>query len=137
MVLTLHHHRRELNVRLRTSCAAGLLLLSVACHPSRPVIDSGPRPDVGGSISGIVTASDGAALGARKVTAVNTATGARVEASTTVTGGYTMRVPPGTYTLELEVRPGETLAAAPEATEVDPGDLDAGRNFVVTVVARN
>lgn len=121
---------------LRISCAIAALLLSVACHPSRPVVDPGPRPDVGGSISGIVTASDGAALGARKVIAVNTATGVRVEASTTSTGGYTMRVPPGMYNLELEVRAGETLMTSPEATDVDPGDLDAGRNFVVTLARR-
>lgn len=124
-------------MRLRTSCAAGILLLSVACHPNRPVIDTGPKPDVGGSISGMVTGSDGTALGARKVTAIDMKSGARVEASTTSIGGYTMRVPPGTYRLELEVRPGEALAAVPDATEVDPGDLDAGRNFVVTVAARN
>ena len=85
----------------------------------------------------MVTGSDGAALGARKVTAINMKSGSREEASTTSIGGYTMRVPPGTYRLELEVRPGEALAAVPDATEVDPGDLDAGRNFVVTVVARN
>ncbi|MBI2188592.1 MAG: carboxypeptidase regulatory-like domain-containing protein [Acidobacteria bacterium] len=118
-------------MNLRTSCTAIAVLLSLACHPSRPVVDPGPRPDVGGSISGIVSASDGSPLGARKVVAVNTATGARVEASSTATGGYTMRVPPGTYRLEVETRPGETLAVTPDPTEVDPGDLDAGRNFVV------
>ena len=31
---------------------------------------------------------------------------------------------------------GEKLAAAPQPTQVDPGDLDAGRDFVVTVAAR-
>jgi polygalacturonase len=110
------------------------VLLSLGCHPSRPVLDAGPKPDVGGSISGTVTANDGAtALGARKVTAINTATGARFDVSTTTAGGYTVRVPRGTYRLEVELRSGETLAAQPEATEVDPGDLDAGRNFVVAV----
>jgi hypothetical protein len=113
---------------------ATALLLSLGCHPSRPVLDPGPKPDVGGSISGTVTANDGAtALGARKVSAINTATGARFDVSTTTTGGYTVRVPRGTYRLEVELRSGEALATQPDPTEVDAGDLDAGRNFVVAV----
>jgi hypothetical protein len=119
---------------IRLLVAFSALLLSLACHPNRPVLDPGPAADVGGSISGIVTANDGStALGARKVTAINTATGARFDVSTTTTGGYTVRVPKGTYRLEIELRSGEMLAAQPEATEVDAGDLDAGRNFVVAV----
>ena len=122
-------------MRSRTILAVGALLLSLAC--GRVVIDTGPRPDVGGSISGTVTTADGAvALGARKVTAVNMETGARFDVSTTTTGGYTVRVPPGTYRLELELRAGEALATEPGSTEIDPGDLDAGRNFVVAVAAR-
>jgi len=122
--------------RLRNSLPVVVLLLSLACSPGGPVIDTGPRPDVGGSISGIVTANDGAtALGARRVTAVNVETGARIDTSTTSTGGYTMRVPRGTYRLEVELRPGETLATQPGSTEVNGGDLDAGRNFVVSVAA--
>jgi carboxypeptidase family protein len=109
------------------------LLLSLGCHPGRPVLDTGPKPDVGGSISGIVTANGGTALGARKVTAINMDTGARFDVSTTTTGGYTVRVPKGRYRLEVELRAGETLATQPDATEVDAGDLDAGRNFVLAV----
>jgi len=113
---------------------ATALLLSLGCHPNRPVLDTGPKADVGGSISGTVTANGGAlALGARKVTAINMETGARFDVSTTTTGGYTVRVPKGMYRLEVELRGGETLATQPDATEVDAGDLDAGRNFVVAV----
>ena len=109
------------------------VLLSLGCHPSRPVLDPGPKADVGGSISGMVTANAGAALGARKVTAINTETGARFDVSTTTAGGYTVRVPKGIYRLEVELRSGEKVATQPEATEVDAGDLDAGRNFVLAV----
>lgn len=120
---------------VRALLVVGFLLLSAGCHPSRPVIDPGPRPDVGGTISGIV--ADGSMpLGGRTITAVNVGTGARFETSSTSTGGYTVRVPAGTYRLECELRAGEELAVAPEPTEVDPGDLDAGRNFVVTIAAR-
>lgn len=122
---------------MRRTLPAIALLLSLGCHPNRPVVDPGTRPDVEGTISGLVSASDESIpLGARKVTAVNIETGARIDASTTSNGGYTMRVPAGTYRLEMDLRAGETLVTAPDATEVDPGDLDAGRNFVVTVAAR-
>ena len=122
---------------IRLFVPVGAVLLSLACSPGGPVIDTGPRPDVGGSISGTVTANDGAtALGARRVTAVNVETGARIDTSTTSTGGYTMRVPRGTYRLEVELRAGETLASHPDTTEVNAGDLDAGRNFVVAVASR-
>jgi hypothetical protein len=122
---------------LRSCTAIVVLTLALGCHPNRPVADPGPRPDVSGTISGIVTANgQSAPLGGRRVTAVNVQTGARVDTSTTSTGGYTMRVPAGTYKLEMELRAGEKLVTAPDPTEVDPGDLDAGRNFVVTVAAK-
>jgi hypothetical protein len=112
----------------------GVLCVSLGCLPGGPVVDTGTEPNVGGSIAGRVTASDGAtALGARKVTAVNVSSGERHEVSTATNGGYTVRVPPGTYSLEVELRPGETLATRPDSTQVDVGDLDAGRDFVVAV----
>jgi hypothetical protein len=124
---------------MRWSLAAASVVLAgvLGCARAAPVIDTGPRPDVGGSISGTVTADDGAtALGALKVTAVSVESGARFDVSTATNGGYTVRVPAGTYRLELELRPGEALAAAPDSTQVDAGDLDAGRNFVVSVARR-
>lgn len=116
----------------RTALPAAAVLLSLACHPVRPVVDPSPRPAADGTISGTVSASAGAVpMSGRKVTAINAATGATVETSTTSTGAYTMRVPPGTYRLEMEVRAGEAIAAAPSPTEVEPGDLDAGRDFLL------
>jgi Carboxypeptidase regulatory-like domain len=119
----------------RAFITASALLLSAGCHPSRPVIDPGPKPNVQGTISGIV--GDGTSpLGGRRITAVNVETGARFDAASTSNGGYTVRVPPGTYRLDFELRAGEALATAPKPTEVEPGDLDAGRDFVVTVARR-
>jgi hypothetical protein len=121
---------------IRLCVSIGAMLLSLACSPGGPVLDTGPRPDVGGSISGTVTTDDGAtALGARRVSAVNVETGARIDTSTSDTGGYTMRVPRGTYRLEVELRAGEKLATQPETTEINAGDLDAGRNFVLAVAS--
>jgi hypothetical protein len=113
------------------------LLLSMVlagCGATGPAYDPGPRPDVGGAISGRVSASDGTtALSGRKVTAVNVATGTRYDVSTSSNGGYTVRVPVGMYRLEVELRSGEAITAQPEATiEIDRGDLDSGRDFVLT-----
>ena len=114
------------------------LLLSMVlagCGATGPAYDPGPRPDVGGSISGRVSANDGTtALSGRKVTAVNVATGRRYDVSTSTNGGYTVRVPVGMYRLEVELRGGETITTQPEATiDIDRGDLDAARDFVISV----
>ena len=105
------------------------------CGATGPAYDPGPRPDVGGSISGRVSASDGAtALSGRKVTATNVARGTRYDVSTSTNGGYTVRVPVGVYKIEVELREGESLTSQPEAQiDIDRGDLDSGRDFVITV----
>jgi hypothetical protein len=122
-------------MRFRSAIAAGLLAVTAACAPRGPVLDTGPKPvGVGGTIAGRVSAADGATpLTARKVTAIDTASGARFEASTASNGGYTIKVPAGTYRLEVETRSGETVRTQPGTTEVNVGDLDPDRNFVLTV----
>ena len=110
-----------------------LTLLTIAgCHPG-PVIDTGPKPAaVGGTIAGIVSTDGKAAVPGRKVTAVNTATGARFDVTTAINGGYTLKVPEGTYRLELELLPGETIAKHPGETRINRSDLDPQRDFVIS-----
>jgi hypothetical protein len=108
-------------------------LVSTSCHPG-PVIGSDPRPPaVGGTIAGIVSRDTNAAVAGRRVTAINTATGARFEATTGANGGYTIKVPEGTYRLEIDLQPGETLAKQPGETRVNSSDLDPRRDFVITI----
>jgi hypothetical protein len=121
---------------MKASILALAVLLSVTVACARPVVDTGARPPgVGGTIAGIVTASGATTpLSGRKVTAVNEATGSRYETSTADNGGYTLKVPSGTYRLDLELRQGESLEARPDTTtSVNVGDVDASRNFVVSV----
>ena len=118
---------------MRYFLATIALLAGVACHPGQPVI-GGDKLKVGGTISGIVSATGGSpALASRKVTAINTATNSKYEATTAANGGYTIQVPAGTYRIEVELRAGETLAKHPDDVRIHNGDLDAGRDFVVTV----
>jgi hypothetical protein len=90
-------------------------LLGVACHPG-PVIGSNPDGPAGGTIAGIVTMEGDSP----------------VEATTGANGGYTIKVPEGTYRLELEVRPGEKVAKQPDETRVNRSDLDPRRDFVIS-----
>jgi hypothetical protein len=107
--------------------------LSAACHPG-PVIDTTPQRSVGGTIAGIVTTADSTvAVPGRKVTVIEVSNGSKYEATTGVNGGYTIKVPEGTYRIEIELRGAETLAKRPEQTHINNGDLDPGRDFVITI----
>ena len=53
------------------------------------------------------------------------------DATTARDGGYTIKVPPGRYRLEVELRGGDQLAKQPEQTNVTAGDVDEELNFVV------
>ena len=122
-------------MRLGNFVAGILLIAAVGCAPHQAAIDTGPKPTgVGGTIAGIVSVADSnAALSGRRVTAINLASGARFEATTAENGGYTIKVPTGKYRLELALQPGEVLVKQPEETDINPSDLDASRNFLVSV----
>jgi hypothetical protein len=120
-------------MRFRGVLAVALVLLSVECAPRGPIVDTGEKPPaVGGTIAGAVLAGDGKTpLVSRKVAAIDTKSGMRFEASTATNGGYTIKVPPGTYRLEVETRPNEVVVTQPDPTEVNPSDIDADRDFVL------
>lgn len=107
------------------------LLASVGCHPG-PKIGGGPKQPVGGTIAGIVSTQANAPVADRKVTAVNTVTGMRYDATTGSNGGYTIQVPEGSYRLEVQLQPGETITKQPGETKINKSDLDSHRDFVIT-----
>ena len=108
------------------------LLAAAACHPGA-VIGKGPSAPVGGTIAGIVSTDSNIAVPTRKVTAINTVTGMRHDVTTGPNGGYTIKVPEGTYRLEVELRAGEKVAKQPDETRINRSDLDPRRDFVITV----
>jgi hypothetical protein len=114
--------------------AFATLVAIAGCAPRGPVVDTGARPEgVGGTIAGSVrTVAETTALSGRKVTATNQSTNARFETSTGTSGGYSLKVPTGTYRLDVELRTGETLDTRPDATDVGVGDIDSARDFVIT-----
>ena len=70
-------------------------------------------------------------LPGRNVHAVDTVTGQRYSAVTGVTGGFSIKVPPGKYRLELELREQETVVQQPGIIDINKSDLDTDLNIVV------
>ena len=113
---------------------SALLLLPglavTACHPG-PILT--PKMAVGGTIAGIVSTDTNAAVAGRKVSAIDVATGTRYDATTAANGGYTIKVPEGTYRLEVELRAGEAVVKQPAQTRVQKSDLDPRRDFTIAI----
>jgi hypothetical protein len=108
-----------------------IALLTAGCHPG-PVVSAGPEPAaVGGTIAGIVSTDTKAPVPNRKVIATEVKTGAKFEATTGPNGGYTIKVAQGTYRLDVELHPGETVLKHPGETRVNRSDLDPQRHFVL------
>ena len=116
--------------KLHVALAVALLALT-ACHPG-PVVGGSGNPPASGTIAGIVSTDGNAPVVGRKVTVIESSTGARFDATTGANGGYTIKVPPGTYRIEVELRGGERVAKAPDVTKVDKSDLDPHRDIVIT-----
>jgi hypothetical protein len=111
-----------------------LALVSTGCRTGIPVVDRGEKPPTqDGTIAGNVRTDSDAAVVTRVVRAVAVSTGQKFETTTNNAGTYTLKVPPGRYRLEVELRDGERLSKEPGETQVNASDLDPGRNFVITV----
>jgi len=107
------------------------LLMSPACRTGTPVVDPGPKPPTtDGTIAGKVTTTGKTAVVSRVVRAIG-ADGTRHEATTNNAGTYTIKLPPGRYRLEVELREGERVVEQPGETEVNRSDLDPNRDFVI------
>jgi hypothetical protein len=112
---------------------AAVLLSLFACRPGTPVIDMTPKPiQADGTISGIVRGPEGTtAIEGRTVEVVNVDTGDRQRVLTSNTGGFTFKVKPGRYRVELTLRQGETFVKKPGVINVNRSDVDANADFVI------
>ena len=116
--------------------AVAVTLLSLAgCHGG-PVIDLSPKPlEADGTISGIVRGPEGTSpIEGRSVEVINIDTGERERVTTNNTGGFTFKVKPGKYRVELTLLDGETLVKKPNVIQVNRSDVDAHADFIVGVV---
>jgi hypothetical protein len=84
-----------------------------------------------GTIAGNVRTTADDPLPGRHVQAIDTVTGQRYSTVTGVTGGFSIKVPPGKYRLELELREPETVVQQPGIIDINQSDLDADQNIIV------
>jgi hypothetical protein len=121
---------------MRHLCLIAAALAATACLSSRPVVDTGSKPPAqDGTIAGHVTTDGDAPVVTRKVRVVPVDGGTPYETTTNNAGSYSLKVRPGRYRLEVELRPGERVVKQPEDTEVNPSDLDPDRNFVISAAS--
>jgi carboxypeptidase family protein len=109
--------------------AAGLLSGS-GCHANATMVSISSAA-IGGTIAGVVTGPADATLGDRTVTIVNVETGQRYQTATGQKGGYSLRVPPGTYRLEVQLRPGERLSEMEPTILLNTGDREIHKDVTV------
>jgi hypothetical protein len=96
------------------------------CHPRTIVSTSSAA--VGGTIAGVVTGPADRTLADRTVTVVNIETGAQYQTATGQNGGYTLRVPPGRYRLEIQLRENERMAERDGTILVIGGQINVRKN---------
>jgi hypothetical protein len=113
--------------------AIAALLSLASCRPAVQAIDASPKPlQAEGTISGTVRGPAGTtALDGRMVEVVNIETGTRRRTATNDAGGFTFKLEPGRYRVELTLRDGETLVKHPGVIDVNRTDLDAHADFVL------
>jgi hypothetical protein len=112
------------------------LLLTGGCRRGAPVVDLGSNPpDARATLTGLVRGPVGTSpVVGREVQIVDTETGARHNAQTNDTGGFTIQLPAGRYRFELSLRDGETLLKRPGVADLGNGDSDSHVEFVLATV---
>jgi hypothetical protein len=85
-----------------------------------------------GTISGTVRGPQGAGVVAgRSVAVVDVVTGEGQQVNTNSAGGFTVKVKPGKYRVQLTLREGESIVQQPGVIDVNRSALDAHADFVL------
>ena len=113
--------------------ALAALLSLTACRRGVPVVDTSPKPiQADGTLSGRVRGPAGTSpIDGRTVEVVNVETGERYRTATNNAGGFTFKIKPGKYRVELTLRDGELLVRQPGVIDVERADVDVHADFVV------
>lgn len=84
------------------------------------------------TITGTVTGVERRSVVAnREVHVIDTGTGRRQSATTNATGGFTFKVRPGRYRVEIALRDGESVLRTPGVMHVSTSDADAHADLVI------
>lgn len=119
--------------RLAAVALAAALAAGSGCRAGQPIYSRTPGDQTTpGTIAGIVSAGvGGEPLAGRHIHAVELSGGRRYSATTNVTGGFSIPVPPGKYRLEVELREGERVLRTPGTIDINKSDLDANLEVVI------
>lgn len=118
--------------RLAILSIALMTIAGPACRPGQPIVNTEPeRNRTPGTIAGNVRTTANDPVPGRNVYAVNTETGTKYSAVSGVTGGFSIKVPPGKYRLELELREQEAVAQEPGLIDINQSDLDTDLDIVI------
>ena len=114
---------------------AGLVavLMIAACRNHIPVLhnDSGTSAATG-TVSGTVRGPQGTvSIDDRTVEVVNIETNERRRATTDRAGGFSLKVSPGRYRVEIALRDGEALVKEPGVINITDTAVDAHADFIV------
>jgi len=122
------------SILIKAAFLATLIALVIpACRPGTPVIDPTPGPaQADGTISGTVRGPEGTSpIDGRMVEITNVDTGEKQRVATNNAGGFTFKVKPGKYQVQLTLLEGEVLVKKPSVINVNRSDVDAHADFVL------
>jgi carboxypeptidase family protein len=119
--------------RFAAVALAAAFVVTTGCRSGQPIYSATPSDHrTPGTIAGIVSTGEGGEpLAGRRVQAIDLVGGGRYSATTNVTGGFSIPVPPGKYRLEVELREGERVLRSPGTIDINKSDLDANLEIVI------
>jgi Carboxypeptidase regulatory-like domain len=128
------HGYRAVTMALLCVVAIASAVISVsACRQGVPVVDPSERPTtMDGTISGTVRGPVGtSSIAGRQVEVIDVDSGQRQRATTNSAGGFTFKVKPGKYRVEVTLLEGESVLKGPGIMHVNRSDVDAHADFII------
>lgn len=119
--------------RMAAMVAALALLGLPGCRAGRPLVSATPADKTTpGTIGGNLKDAGGGPMAGRTVYAVAaTGVGESFSAVTSITGGFSIKVPPGDYRLRVDLLEGEKVLKEPGLIHINKSDLDANKEVVI------
>lgn len=120
-------------MKRRAAVVGALAVLAfAACRAGRPLVSATPADKTTpGTIAGNVKDAAGGPVSGRTVHAIREGATEDYTATTNVTGGFSIKVPPGNYRLRVDLLEGEAVVKEPGVIHINKSDLDANLEVVI------
>jgi hypothetical protein len=116
--------------RVAAVTAMAVLAAGLGCRANKPLLTTKDMTTPG-TIAGQLMLEGGEPVAGRRVEAVHAGSAQRYSAVSSVTGGFSIPVPPGEYRLQVELREGEVVKKDPGLIHINKSDLDAQSDVVI------